>query len=1123
MKHFFDLNRLNRIDTPAICRPAWCLLLAAGLACLPAVGRAQAGEPAIAAVAVSAGAPGKAGTRSYSVVGYNRAIKQSDFDGLSKATVLQLQQQLHAIYLHLPDWQSDYAMKEQPLNDGIVGRITLSWLQRYGYNFKIKVDPGYAQALAGHVNRIAAFGAAHPAELSVLLGEEFDDWAEDQPDTIKGKDYAIRRQAGQTELLALVARYLASRAMAPRAVETTADSGGYFTYRLRQADLDLLHKGQLFTMLDTLKDRPFRTQAEFKMGLLQALGGRDQLLNAIWPAVWGSVRDSHGYLINETSLKRLEKNTALKNPDQLDEDEKQPTTPIERLRSLGTVYSPSRDAFDKLIERQNTDNQLALTEVQRTALAKGTRVFSDYHLDQQALATIQNQLKNNVLGVGVPEALVRMLEQIKDVDYSEVSVFRSAVISKIDFGLGMCRQNSPSNNKYVTDLRIADGALAELQKQLEVLQQQPLVGSKQAMLDWGATFSDIAMLRARADVCDPTTDGAAKQRVRDIYQNYLWLAIENVARKKLPDKIVAPKIKGGPCGCTVDGLAQINYAFYPYWNSQDKPMEINFRPLDRVAFLGLTIDNVGELMLGDVNFAMKKDADVPGFVRTAHQYNSKVDWVIQKNDWDGDWKTLSARSKQAVFAKLGSNILALLTDSSTGLRAYTQSRLEANRRRGDGVTLYFPNYPDDVESATLFNTFFRDLRHQLAAQQLGLNVLVSQNVFAAGKNDDPRAFGLSNLIALGKELPTSDAGSKSAADIDEFVLVLLNEPSSNAKKMLRADIEGNASLHGAERANFLRRVLPVLHFDNHNWQQLEDDIVYARDNFGGLGFWAPDFANLAKPVADPGASCVQSEGISACLLRDYTKPGEDISMPSQFSITACVQRWMLRPIMGTLLLLWLALGIAYLLNCRVQNFLKQHWNVLALLGGLTALAVLVMLRFDPLMLTLAPTTLAFLFGAVVLVGVGGWIYYRWLNRRGVPERERDTVTSQDTGFPIVVWHMEMNKHGFQWIVRNRGSGYAVIKRLVIMLDKQPFADIQAALASVLQSDSTLQWKSVPVNGTRLAAGKNFPALTITDPESIKAVQDLLQRHQLAVQIIYGGAGNEDWVSDGKEVRSIYAL
>jgi hypothetical protein len=60
-----------------------------------------------------------------------------------------MQNHLKSIYSKLPDWQADYTLKEQPLSDGIVGPITLSWLQRCSYTFRLST----AEALPPHVER----------------------------------------------------------------------------------------------------------------------------------------------------------------------------------------------------------------------------------------------------------------------------------------------------------------------------------------------------------------------------------------------------------------------------------------------------------------------------------------------------------------------------------------------------------------------------------------------------------------------------------------------------------------------------------------------------------------------------------------------------------------------------------------------------------------------------------------------------------------------------------------------------------------------------------------------------------------------------------------------------------
>jgi hypothetical protein len=84
------------------------------------------------------------------------------------------------------------------------------------------------------------------------------------------------------------------------------------------------------------------------------------------------------------------------------------------------------------------------------------------------------------------------------------------------------------------------------------------------------------------------------------------------------------------------------------------------------------VDNVGELHLGMDNFDLRNgSAKENQFLHIARQYNSKVDWVIQKNDWSGDWRKQSRANKQAVFKKLVSNITLLLhtrlTDTASKL------------------------------------------------------------------------------------------------------------------------------------------------------------------------------------------------------------------------------------------------------------------------------------------------------------------------------------------------------------------------------------------------------------------------------------------------------------------------
>ncbi len=986
MKHLFDIQHLHRFAA---------LLLTGGMACAPMVAVAEnavpakpAAVPAPASATSPASVPaagGKPAAHTFTVVGYDRSIKQSDFDGLGKPVVLQIQQQLKAIYSNLPDWQLDYEMKAQPLSDGIVGPITLSWLQRYGYSFKIRGLADYPQGVSAHLDRISAFGKAHRQDLNVLLGIDFDNWESAQTAAQRADDERVLRRAIDAELLALINRYRGGRMPVAQPLSFVPGGDGYFYYVLNKEDLAILDgSGQLDKVLAALKDKTFGSPEEAKAQLLQIVGGRQDVLNVLWPKVEAGLKPYFGHLLDAKVLNTLEK--------EKDPEKKLAPDTMVLLRKLGTVYRPTDEDFATLIGKTFEDDTLGITPDETDILTQATKVLDNYHLDQQALDTIQQQLKGNVLNAGLPKTLLKMLGEIQDVQYADLSVFRSAAVSKIDFGIGMCKKNSPTNNAYVAGLRVDDTTWNALKQQLQVLKRQPVDGMSHLDGDWAKVFNQIDDLRARNLLCNDKTDAESKKLVGDIYNDYLGVAVESVARKNLPDVMDPIRIKGDKCGCALDELPRITYGFYPYWQRQSAAQPINFHSLNRIAFQGLTVDNVGSFWLGDEEFDLTKPAGSSvDFVRIAHQYNSKVDWLIQKNDWDGDWASLSKETRREVLVKLRTNIVALLTapltDTASKLQAYTALGLEHRPRRGDGVTLYFPNYPTDSFSVSQFNTFLTELRSVLDQNGLELNILVTQDALLAGasKNGGRGAFGLVNLIQLRKKRMDIEPGRPGGPENDEFLLVLLNEPSSDAKKTLRAEIENDTALHGSERADFLRSILPVLHFDNRNWQQFEDDIVYTRDNFGGLGLWAPDFHNLNQPVPDPSLSCVDSMLMSLCLGQNYEEPSEYAGPPGWLETTICVQRWPLRLVFAFLMLVLAALIFMYFRFCGAQNFIKRYFPYCLGLVLVPAMVLcMLLLTYDPLIKHISRLALL----SVVLVACMGYVGVKYVYLKRNPNKPR---------------------------------------------------------------------------------------------------------------------------------------
>ena len=106
------------------------------------------------------------------------------------------------------------------------------------------------------------------------------------------------------------------------------------------------------------------------------------------------------------------------------------------------------------------------------------------------------------------------------------------------------------------------------------------------------------------------------------------------------------------------------------------------------------------------------------FVQVARKHNSQVDWVIHNDKayWEA-WKVQGYESRAAVLETLAENIVRLLTRPITTTLSTIQQDLTLGAlpppTYGDGVTLYFEDYPEDSETIQLFNKFFGKLQKKL--------------------------------------------------------------------------------------------------------------------------------------------------------------------------------------------------------------------------------------------------------------------------------------------------------------------------------------------------------------------------------------------------------------------------
>jgi len=233
---------------------------------------------------------------------------------------------------------------------------------------------------------------------------------------------------------------------------------------------------------------------------------------------------------------------------------------------------------------------------------------------------------------------------------------------------------------------------------------------------------------------------------------------------------------------------------------------------------------------------------------------------------------------------------------------------------GDGVTLYFDGYPQDMESVDAFGAFIRTLRDKFRAQgrKYSVNIMFRSAEIGKGIYDYPK------LLELMDDIKGSEH------KLSSLFLVLLQEPTTYDKKQLRLKIENG--LHGKDRMKLLRNVAMAITFDGHNVDQLTDDVIYAKDSFGGIAFWPQAVSAVGSPA---GAT------ISATLHENYLNAVNGEFTPKlavcQF---ICPNKWAFRITWDIFILTLVICVLLYFGMCAWQNFMEQHF--LYFIAGIVA-------------------------------------------------------------------------------------------------------------------------------------------------------------------------------------------
>jgi hypothetical protein len=426
----------------------------------------------------------------------------------------------------------------------------------------------------------------------------------------------------------------------------------------------------------------------------------------------------------------------------------------------------------------------------------------------------------------------------------------------------------------------------------------------------------------------------------------LTSAAKNVSASTLNDIVLADD----DCGCTRE-FSDTVYGFYPYWLSaedkevkeggdivEDEPAEeaavalpsIDYSVINRIAYSALTVDGDGDIQKP---LHWNSDGRLGNFINKAHRHKTKVDLVIYSDQWMNWSDSDQAAAVTSIYHQLKLNV----TYKRSGLMGYVPF-LNSTTASADGVTLYFENYADKPAAREIITKFVVQLYERLARDtaQLKINILLNIDSTSLEGSDD-LFVDLKDLLVM--------KNSNTPLYVDSLIL-FLNEPTTDTKKLLRSKIEDEFS--GEDRMVVLRKVIPVITPHGHEndingpYTQFKDDLIYFNNNFAGIGLW---------PV--PLKSDEDSEVISDYIIQQFSVKDVDgllNSITAQYPALcdfACPNRSLLRIVFDVMLVFILGYGILALFSRRLRRFYSRNSGYFKLYIFATTAVFMASLMCDP--------------------------------------------------------------------------------------------------------------------------------------------------------------------------------
>lgn len=576
---------------------------------------------------------------------------------------------------------------------------------------------------------------------------------------------------------------------------------------------------------------------------------------------------------------------------------------------------------------------------------------------------IDNELKTSE----IPEIILWVLNFFKDIEYPDETLFMDALKAKI---ISLILQSAESQMTF---------SLTE--KSFEKLKALDIPESIFVELENLKNITYETKDKFREAVREAVGNGnATENKIELLFGDYQSLIVQNARKKhKFDEKTKSNwkgKSNGGYCGCVSDDLGGIVYGFYPFWLASDvkkkvdeqtdskgnkedsKSQNIDFSLLSRIGYYALTFADYGEIeQMG--NWSVNQADD---FVKQAHRHRTKVDLIIYKNNWS-KWLNKNSKDIQYIIIdKLITNIVNLLTMQLTDTRSkmipyislfslprdpwdpISSFSIKPVPGMGNGLTMNFDAKAEDKKSIERFGFIIKKLKKKMREKKTRytLNIMLMsplEETVSIIKQIEEKYGKIDVLLdekvdKLENNMSNKVKNNRIQMKVVDFYLVFLNEPTTESKKQLRQKIENN--FKGKFRKKVLRKIIPVIIFDGYDEQQLKDDIVYFKDNFGGVGFWPVPIINGDgdTKITDKIAGKVND------TLKDFYRKDKgktDDKALDEFCKWVCTHRWNVRISWDIFISIFMLSILLYFRSCGVQYLFRKDLLLFFFILVLTSL------------------------------------------------------------------------------------------------------------------------------------------------------------------------------------------